>query len=239
MQIALQLYTVRNVLDEDLAGGLKAVKDMGFDRVEAASTHGETDEGFAARLSEAGLQAVSTHGSPDEQGAAKARALGVKYLFNPWVGQDDRNAAGYTAIRESLMALQAAHPELGVGHHNHDFEFRRLEDGRRPINLINDANSLLVELDVAWVSIAGKSPADYLSRFAGRVPCVHVKDYLPADKVTFTEVGTGALDLPAVLEAAAKAKTEYLIVEQDHGWKQDDPLASAAESLERLQKAMA
>jgi sugar phosphate isomerase/epimerase len=49
---------------------------------------------------------------------------------------------------------------------------------------------------------------------------------------TFTPVGAGAVDFPAVLKAAAAAGVEHYFVEQDHA--QGDPIAALKQSYQYL-----
>jgi len=58
---ALQLYTVRDHLAQDVAGTLRRVNEMGYEHVEIAGTHGLTDGEFKGALDAAGLNAISAH----------------------------------------------------------------------------------------------------------------------------------------------------------------------------------
>jgi sugar phosphate isomerase/epimerase len=100
-----------------------------------------------------------------------------------------------------------------------------------------------LELDVFWVSITGADPVALLGQSSGRVALVHLKDKArdtPRETDerrvapgAFKEVGSGTLDFPAILKAAAAAGVEHYFVEQDH--TPGDPLASLAASYKYLQ----
>lgn|GEM_PF-2336936 len=69
---------------------------------------------------------------------------------------------------------------------------------------------------------------ELLQRYEGRIPLVHVKDYLPGDEegqATVTELGQGVMDFKTVLPAALNAGAGWFIVEQDSSEK--DTLESA------------
>jgi len=91
-----------------------------------------------------------------------------------------------------------------------------------------------------WNLALRENDQEALKQYAGRVALVHLKDKLKGaptaldesvPKQTFVEVGSGAVDFPAVLAAAEAAKVEHYFVEQDHS---PDPLASLKQSYQYL-----
>ena len=87
------------------------------------------------------------------------------------------------------------------------------------------ADLLGCEFDVGWLTVAGEEPAEWIRRYAGRVPMLHMKDFYftepgkaqgknPEDLADAT-LGRGRLNVPAVLDAAKDAGVEWLIVEFD------------------------
>jgi sugar phosphate isomerase/epimerase len=75
-----------------------------------------------------------------------------------------------------------------------------------------DPELVKIELDTYFALKAGKNPLEYMQRFAGRMPLLHLKDINRSDG-SVVEVGKGGLPLPAVLEAAGKTGVEWIIVE--------------------------
>ena len=70
---------------------------------------------------------------------------------------------------------------LGFGWHNHDFEFIACDDGRMPIDCLLAADErLLLEMDIAWVQVAGEDPLLWIDHFAQRLGAVHIKDIAPS-----------------------------------------------------------
>ena len=57
----VQLWTVKNELAKDFEGTLRALRRMGYRRVESAGWHGRTAAQFRAAVRAAGLQCVSAH----------------------------------------------------------------------------------------------------------------------------------------------------------------------------------
>ena len=73
-----------------------------------------------------------------------------------------------------------------------------------------DKDLVAFEVDVFWLAAAGLDPAATITQLGSRVKLVHLKDRaagppeLDESKVakpTFKEVGSGALDFPAILRA--------------------------------------
>ena len=121
-------------------------------------------------------------------------------------------------------------------YHNHDFEFMKL-DGKYALDILYEkvpAELLQTELDMCWVNIGGENPAEYLLKYTGRAPVVHLKDFwgeksedmyeligidrkLPTRPANFEfrPVGSGKQDFPAILKAAEQAGASWVVVEQD------------------------
>ena len=61
LPIAIQLYSVRNTLKDDVEGTLKALKDMGYDGVEFAGFCDKTASELRELCDKIGLVPVSAH----------------------------------------------------------------------------------------------------------------------------------------------------------------------------------
>ena len=76
---------------------------------------------------------------------------------------------------------------------------KQLADGSLPIeHLLGDR--LLWEADLAWAVRGGVDPRQWIERYRGRIPLVHVKDIAPAgekaDEDGWADVGTGTCPGP-------------------------------------------
>ena len=180
---------------------------------------------------------------------ADAKAQGAKYLVLPYLMAAERGggAAFYQQLAERLNTVgqQVKKAGLQLCYHNHGFEFEPLADGRRPLDLLmGELKPELVklELDVFWVSLAGVDPVAIIEQYSGRISLLHLKDKAKGtppetqeSKVgpaTFTPVGAGAVDVPAVLKAASAAGVEHYFVEQDH--TDGDPIEALKKSYQYL-----
>ena len=164
---------------------------------------------------------------------ADAQAQGVKYLVLPYLMAAERGGGApyYLQLADRLNTVgeQMKKAGLQLCYHNHGFEFEPLPDGRRPLDVLMGAvkpELVKLELDVFWVSLTGADPVALIQQYSGRIPLLHLKDKAKTaptetqeSKVpptTFTPVGSGAVDFPAVLKAATAAGVEHFFVEQDH-----------------------
>jgi sugar phosphate isomerase/epimerase len=255
--IGVQLYTVRNQVGQDPAATLKAIADIGYKEVEVIRT---TLDKVGPLAKQDGLAPVSIHvdiplimtGSlPNGYDLAAcirdAQAVGAQYLVMPYVMPNDRpkDAAGFEAFAKTFNRAgdQIKKAGLQLCYHNHAFEFATLPDGRRALDVMlaaADPDLVKLELDVFWVSVAGGDPVALIKQYSGRIALVHLKDKMKGAPQSFTEavppqtfveVGSGAIDFPAVLKAAAAANVAHYFVEQDQS---PDPIASLKKSYDYL-----
>ena len=187
-KVGIQLYGVKNAMQKDFEGTLRAIKDMGYEYVEFAGYYGKSAEEIKALLDELGLSCVSVHQNLDlfkenaQAGVDFLKTLGVKYVVIPWY---DKSALAGTEKWESTVLLFNKMADLFhendmmLGYHNHDFEFKKFE-GKYLHDYIFEAvptDKIVPELDTCWVHYAGLDPADKIRDFAGRVEIVHLKDF--------------------------------------------------------------
>ncbi len=250
--ISVQLYSVRNELDMDLAGTLRAVREAGFDRVETYSLHGMSAVDFRALLDDSGLSAGSMHAPyervADNIGAVaeEAHALGSPWVAVAWIPHEgdfdvddiDRAIADFTAAGEALKS-----EGVRFAYHCHGYEFREAEGGGTLFDRFmenTEPGVVDVEMDVFWVKWPGSDPVALIEKYPGRFPLYHMKDMRegtePGDLSghapleTNVPVGMGMIDFPAIVQAAEAQGVEEYIIEYEH----TDALISIQQSLEYL-----
>lgn len=186
--VGIQLYGVRNAMERDFEGTLKAIADMGYEYVEFAGYYGHTAEEIKAILDKYGLKCISAHQALDfydedpDAAAEFLKAFGVKYSVIPWYGKEklagtDEWEASAARFKKVGAVLKAHGMKLG--YHNHDFEFEKHEGKYLHDYIFDEVGDLIdPELDTCWVHYAGINPADKIREFAGRVEIVHLKDFV-------------------------------------------------------------
>lgn len=246
LPVALQLYSVRDVLEKDFEGTIQEVAKMGYQGVELSGFSPELPAAqVRSILDKHGLVAISVHCPFDEmlgnpqQCFENAKTCGCQYIAIPWLDKDVALAdENLDATLEKIQTLGKAAKEAGLGllYHNHDFEFRKIQ-GEYILDILYrrvPQEYLQTQLDTCWVNVGGEDPAQFLKKYSGRAPLVHLKDFsgkagkgmygligsdAPAEKTDgdfrFQPIGSGVQNIPAILDAALEAGAAWVIVEQD------------------------
>jgi sugar phosphate isomerase/epimerase len=215
-QLSVQLYTVREAMQEDLPGTLARIADIGFSQVEPYNFM--AFDGLGDALRAAGLSAPTTHahfvGASDSElddVFAAAKTLGIERVIDPHVPTERwQTAESVAEIAAQLNAASVVAARFGVsiGYHNHAHEAESIIDGRTALEVLADQLEAQVglEVDTYWAAVGGQDAAALLGRLGSRVVAIHVKDGAgtpePKDQ---TAVGSGTLPIRQILEAAPTA----------------------------------
>ena len=234
--VGLQLYSLREVLGANMGLGLQTARGLGFREVELAGTYGLPPAAFRARLDRAGLRAVSMivpHkelASSMDRVIADAKALGVTWVGTaniPRDGELDEAEARKAAADFDGFGAALATAGLRFFYHNHGFESVQHGDSTLFDLLVRETKPELVsfEMDVFWTVHSGQDPLALLERYPGRFALMHVKDMkqgtpigLPTGKEDVRNdvaLGSGQIDLAAVLQAAQEAGVKHYFVEDE------------------------
>ncbi len=262
--IAYQVYSAREEAEKDLSGTLKEIRRIGFDGVEFAGFYGHSADQVKEMLDETGLIAVSSHVpmaaiEKDMFGVISYHlAIGCGTIAIPYLDEANRpGAAGFARTLSTIQTFGRLCRKAGIRllYHNHDFEFIRLSD-QYGLDFLYDAvpsEVLQTEIDTCWVKYAGLDPAEYIRKYTGRCPVVHLKDYVgtkgdaspyaligidehvkqPDTAFEFRPVGYGCQDFPQILKAGLEAGATCFVVEQDQSLGRT-PLEAAAMSRDYL-----
>lgn len=236
-RLGLELYSVRNELKKDLAGTLKMVREWGFEHVELAGLPPMKAEETARALKTADLRAVSQFVEYDRlrddfAGVVRdARTLGLEYLICGWIPHEktltredvDRAIASFNS-----WGAAAAREKARLGYHIHGYEFVSSPDGTLMDTLFKgtDPERVDYEMDIFWVVRGGGDPVALLERYGRQIKLVHLKDISKGTETGVTTgqapdeasvtLGTGKVDVPAVMKAAVKAKVKWYFLEDEH-----------------------
>lgn len=256
-KIAYQLYSARDDASKDLPGVLNALRAQGYEGIEFAGFYGHSAEEVKKLLDENGLKAVSSHVPlemlrEDIFGVISYhQKIGCPLIAIPYLAEKDRpGTRAFAELIPFIYRIGALCREAGIQllYHNHDFEFEPFNGGYA-LDFLYQAvpESLLkTEVDTCWVKYAGVDPSEYLLKYKGRAPVVHLKDFVgfkgeaspyhligqaenpnaSIAQFSYRPLGQGVQDLPFVVKAAGEAGAEWLIIEQDES--KDRPALEAS-----------
>ena len=270
LPVAVQVYGLRDLLEktpENFKEVMTKVREIGYDGVELAGLYGLSPEYVRDTLKEIGLVPISAHVpfadmmEDLDKVISDYRTIGVQYLVMPYMAEEYRpaNPEGFKKflpmLNEVGEKIQAA--GLTFLYHNHDFEFVKLENGKWGYDEMFDSiphDNLMSELDTCWCDVATGDPVGFIKKYTGRIPVVHLKDYIKKGEVKnmykligvetkddgedtgyfgFRPVGFGQMIWEPILNASLDAGTKWVIVEQDEHYELD-PLEAARRSREYL-----
>jgi sugar phosphate isomerase/epimerase len=248
--IGLQLWSLRTQLRADVPGTLGKIRAMGFREVEGAGLWGKTASDLKAAMDAAGLRCQSTHIGlerlrDDLEGAlGEARALGAARVVCPWIAEkvtrEDVLKAADVFNRAARGARTAG---MRFGYHLHGYEFVPSTDGTLMDTLAKNTDPAQVEfqVDVFHAFYAGADPVNLITQYRSRVTSLHLKDLkkgaalTPGKSVGTPDIdvplGTGQLDMPAILRAAQAAGPQLYYIEDESA----DPLGHIPMSVTYLE----
>ncbi|WP_425639623.1 sugar phosphate isomerase/epimerase family protein [Algoriphagus yeomjeoni] len=252
----LALYTLRDAMSKDPKSTLKAVADNGYAYVETANYsdgkfYGMTPTEFKAYLESIGLTAKSAHmGMVNLENAdqliSDVKAAGIEYFVIPvppmGMFTSGKDGMGMKGSPEELVNIMNTLGEkcnnagIKLLYHNHDFEFKAMEDGTVIEDLLlKKCNPEFVnfQMDLFWVTKAGVDPLTYFEKYPGRFIAWHVKDM--NEEGNFAPVGTGTIDFKRILAEKEKSGMEFYLVEQDNTFDLD-PLEAIKISHQGLEE---
>ncbi|NND98275.1 MAG: sugar phosphate isomerase/epimerase [Pirellulaceae bacterium] len=257
-EIGIQLYTLRNEINEDVAATLKAVADAGYQQVECYGFPNAKPMMKAAE--DNGLAMNSTHFewdsvvNPDKKGVQPfgeileaANDAGLTHLVIPYLADENRKSLDdYKQLCErcNRSAEEAKKAGIQLSYHNHAFEFKPMDGGKTGYDVLIEEFSpdMHFEVDVFWIQVGGKDPVDLIRKLKGRVSQLHLKDlnksvktpeYGSIPKEAFEELGDGVIDMEPIIDVAKEAGVKICHVEQDHS---PHPIESIQQSMAYLKK---
>ncbi len=235
MKLGAQLFTVRSFCKtaEGIRETLKRVADIGYTMVQVSGVCEYDPHWMAESLRENGLKCVLTHTAPDKILADPAGVCRDHEVFEcrrigiGMMPKGDFSPEAYAAFVNGFLPVARTLKEKGckLYYHNHYHEFWRRENGERILEqMLRDfpTDLLGITFDTYWAQYAGADPARWIEKLAGRMECIHLKDLAMVEKEQrMAAVGSGNMNFESILQAAERAETKYLLVEQDDCYGED------------------
>lgn len=242
--IGLQLYSLRDIIKNDIKGIISKVAAIGYKEVETYGYSkkdgfwGLDAKAFATLLKQHGITSPSGHFDTEDFMSGKgtdalksyieaANMLGSEYVTIPWLGAKIRQKADdYKKIAEKLNEAGRICKASGIkiAYHNHDFEFVKIDDTTGYNIMLSETDKKLVdfELDLYWAVRSGVDPLALFKAHPNRFKMWHIKDINKANKNENTEIGQGTVDFKSIFTGAKLAGVKHYFVEHEFNFKPDE-----------------
>jgi sugar phosphate isomerase/epimerase len=241
-QIAVQLYTLRELAGQDLRGTLRAVSAAGYRSVELAGLPAIEAEALRDLLATEGLQPIASHESIESLRAGldgvldRLAVLGCPRAIVPWLPEAERASVdGVRRFARELNQIAESCSIRGIrlGYHNHAFEFAAVE-GTTVWDVLLDELSADVELelDVYWATHGGRDAVELIRSLDDRLRLLHMKDMASLPSGGDVTPGDGMLPWADIVAAGTDRGVEWYIVEEDNP---KDAIAEITRGLRYLQ----
>ncbi len=236
----LQLWTLRDVINNNPKDVLKQVASFGYKQIESFEGKqgmfwGMSAADFKKYMDDLGMKIISSHcdiNKDFEKKAADAASIGMNYLICPYKGPQ-KSIDGFKKFADEFNAKGEICRKNGIrfAYHNHDYSFKMV-DGQMPQDVMmqnTDANTVDFEMDIYWVVTAGADPVAWFKKYENRFRLCHIKDREKDAAANVGDasciVGQGSIDYPSILHVAKKCGMKYFIVEQEK-YANTTPLAA-------------
>ena len=254
--LAAQLYTVRDLVQTDMATTLQQIAKIGYTGVEMGG-YGSLRDAVSVKkvLHDNGLKIAGSHVGIEtlerelDRVLDEQEVLGNRTIIVPWMPEERRrDAEGWKASAAALNQIGQECVARGFTfcYHHHSFEFARFKPRGSNVEKTgmdilwenSDPKFVKAEIDTYWVKHGKHDPVDYINKLGRRVELVHLKDMASGPEQNFAPVGTGILDFKQILDACTNTGAKWAIVEQDDCYT-TPPMEALRVSFENLRKIQA
>lgn len=229
-----QTWTIKEEINNDLAGTCKKMAALGYKELEMCSPLGYSDAGFAPLhklsgkelrkiIEDNGLICTSSHFNLGELKDSLdnriewAQQMGMKQMIlsSFWLSKEDQTIENYrkSAAGLNIIAEKVKAAGLQMGFHNHHMEFEKRGDVLIYDVLLDELDPGLVKMQfqVAVANIGYKA-ADYFRKHPNRFISAHLSDWNLA-KDAQVPIGLGIVDWEDFFEAAKIGGVKNFYVE--------------------------
>ncbi|HBM80254.1 MAG TPA: sugar phosphate isomerase/epimerase [Clostridiaceae bacterium] len=241
INLAVQLYSVRDEANRDFVGTLEKVAKIGYKGVEFAGYGGLTASQMKKHLDRLGLRVAGSHVGIDDllnnlDDVIKYNIeIGNKYIVCPYASFKSKQDIIDLAQKLNRIGKKCKENGLQLCYHNHNHEFN-VYDGETGLDIIykeTDPDLVKAEFDVYWIKYAGVDPVSYIHKHKDVCELIHLKDMAKEDKF-YTEIGNGIIDFGPIIKESLNNGAKWFVVEQDECRR--PPLESIKISYDNIKK---
>jgi sugar phosphate isomerase/epimerase len=250
MITAVQTYTVRKEIQNDLAGTLSKLTEFSIKHIELARVkfNGKMAAKIADYKKNHDLNLVSCQVKPKilfnnfERVAnfcckTECNAIVVSVMETRAILGGEKELFAFIGKLNGLHA-RCKEKGLTLAYHHHDWEFVNL-GGRTRFDILVERldPGIRFVVDTYWTQRCGIAPQERIDSLQRRLLGVHIRDFTVSQKFHRVrprdcEIGFGTIDFSAVYAAAEKAGAAYCAIEQNSA----APFESLSQSIQYLKE---
>lgn len=219
-KLGLQLWSVKDSMENDVEATLKAVSELGFIGVEFAGFFDKSADEMKSLLDKYNLKVAGSHTGPDllfnnpQEVIEYNTAIGNHNIVCPHYDLKDE-----VSLEKLIGEFERVYPVyknagMKLYYHNHNHEFFKIGDRYALDILFERLPFLNPQIDTYWVCNADVDVESFCMQYKCRCNLIHLKD---GTKTTSTSVGDGEIDIKNILDICEKINAEWIIVE-DESW---------------------
>ena len=233
--LGVQTYTFRRSIGNDPAKVLDTIKKLGFTEIEGGGGRMHPAD-FKKLCDERGISIPSTGAGYEDlvnkidSVVWRAKTLGAKYVMCAWITHQN-NILTFENAKKAVEDFNKAgkilkENGLTFSYHAHGYEFQSYENGTLLDYMFKNTNPEYVsfQMDIFWIQFGGGDPVALLKKYGNRWKMMHIKDMRKGTKKDLTgltsvendvALGTGELDLPAILKEAKRIGIKHYFIEDE------------------------
>ncbi len=218
---ALQLYSIKEIAEQDFYHALHIAKQVGYDGVEFAGFYGKEAIETKKYIDDLGILPAGSHSGLNSvvdkfnETMEYNSFIGNSYVVVPYISDKFHTADGIKTVAEYLNIASENAKKYGIkiGYHNHAFEFLITDEDKRLFDILaeNTIHDIVLEIDTYWAVRGGVDPVEYCIKYKDRLDLLHFKD-ITKDGMDI-EVGKGIINFPSILKTSDKIS--WCIMEQE------------------------
>jgi sugar phosphate isomerase/epimerase len=241
MKLGIQLYTLRDIVNDDFKGLLKKVSKLGYKSVEFAGFYDLSANEIKDLCNNLNLDPTSAHIGVKEFEEKQEETIrflvdaGIKNVAIPYNAFETKESILLLADSMNKLCPILKENKISLSYHNHSNEFKMF-DGKLGLDILfeNTVDEIGFELDVYWIAFAGFDPVEIINKYKQRCFIIHLKDMIDSETKTMCPAGNGIIDMKTIIDSAKSYGTKIFIYEQD--FNNPDPLDTALIALNNMSR---
>ncbi len=223
---ALQLYSIREMMEDNVSNALKQTCLSGYEGVEFAGFYDIKAEQMMDILNENGLSACGSHTALDiiernfDEVISYNKTINNYNIIVPFIAEKYRKSANdweTTAKMFNDIGRKFYDEGFTFAYHNHDFEFEKFHTvtGYQVLAQNIDPKYVKLQPDLGWVAFSGIDVESFLEKYKELILNIHVKQFKKVGSHEATEIHKGIVDYNPIIKKCKNLGIEWLIVEQE------------------------